>query len=165
MSGFVGSGRLQDGEWLMRACLLLNRELPGGAERYTELSHLNRIWATQSAEFERLLELIDPEGEIDPTIFPVLAFFDPSENWPLDIILAAIAALLVWVFLPDWYGVAEYVAYLAIAGFVAVQYLRARRLRERARAEMIRLGLDPEKRHPLTLRILVRYRKKPITLH
>ena len=73
--------------------------------------------------------------------------------------------MLVWLFLPDWYGVAEYVAYLAIAGFVAIQYLRARRLRERARAEMIRLGLDPDKRHPLTLRILARYRKRPVTLH
>ncbi|WP_291845034.1 hypothetical protein [Maricaulis sp.] len=165
MSGYAGAGRLQDGEWLMRACLYLNRELPPGAEPYTEMTHLNRVWATQSAEFDRLLEIIDPEADIDRRIFPVLAFFDPSENWPLDIILAGFAALLVWLFLPDWYGVAEYVAYLAIAGFVAIQYLRARRLRERARAEMIRLGLDPDKRHPLTLRILARYRKRPVTLH
>ncbi|OLF80592.1 hypothetical protein AWH62_15285 [Maricaulis sp. W15] len=170
MTGFAGAGRLQDGEWLMRACLYLNRELPAGAEPYTEMTHLNRVWATQSAEVERLLEIIDPEGDIDRSIFPVLAFFDPSENWPLDIILAAIAALCVWLFLPDWYGVAEYLAYLLIGGFVAIQYLRARRLRERARAEMIKLGLDPEARHPLTLRILVRYRKQPgharaVTLH
>jgi len=165
MSGFAGAGRLQDGEWLMRACLRLNQDLPRGAETHTETTHLNQVWATQSAEFERLLEIVDPEGDIDRSIFPVLAFFDPSENWPLDIILAAIAALLVWVFLPDWYGVAEFVAYLAIAGFVAIQYLRARRLRDRARAEMIRLGLDPDKRHPLTLRILVRYRKPPVTVH
>ncbi len=159
MSGFAGTGRLQDAEWVMRACLYLNRELPAGADPYSETTHLNRVWATQSAEFERLLAVIDPEGDIDPAIFPVLAFFDPSENWPLDIILAAIAGLLVWLFLPDWYGIAEYVAYLAIAGFVAIQYLRARRVRERARAEMIRLGLDPDRRHPLTLRILARYRK------
>ncbi|MDF1769255.1 hypothetical protein [Maricaulis sp.] len=165
MSGYAGGGRLQDGEWLMRACLYLNRELPHGAEPYTEMTHLNRVWATQSAEFERLLELVDPEGDIDPRIIPVLAFFDPSENWPLDIILAAIAALGVWLFLPDWYGIAEYVAYLAIGCFVAVQYLRAQRLRQRARAEIIRLGLDPDRRHPLTLRILVRYRKRPVTIH
>ncbi|ABI65364.1 hypothetical protein [Maricaulis maris] len=165
MSGYVGAGRLQDGEWLMRACMLLNKDLPLGAEPYTEMSQLNRIWATQSAEVDRLLALIDPEGDIDQSIFPVLAFFDPSEGWPLDIILAAMAALGVWLFLPDWYGVAEYLAYLLIAAFVAIQYLRARRLRERARTEMIKLGLDPDARHPLTLRILVRYRKKPVTLH
>lgn len=165
MSGYVGAGRLQDGEWLMRASMMLNKDLPHGAEPYTEMTQLNRVWATQSAEVEQLLGLIDPEGEIDRSIFPVLAFFDPSENWPLDIILAAMAALGVWLFLPDWYGVAEYLAYLLIGAFVAVQYLRARRLRERARAEMIKLGLDPDARHPLTLRILVRYRKKPVTLH
>lgn len=165
MSGYVGAGRLQDGEWLMRASMMLNKDLPHGAEPYTEMTQLNRVWATQSAEVEQLLGLIDPEGEIDRSIFPVLAFFDPSENWPLDIILAAMAALGVWLFLPDWYGVAEYLAYLLIGAFVAVQYLRARRLRGRARAEMIKLGLDPDARHPLTLRILVRYRKKPVTLH
>ena len=80
-------------------------------------------------------------------------------------ILAIVAALGIWLFLPDWYGVANYVAYLAVAGFVAIQYLRARRKRERARAEMIRLGLDPQKEHPLTLRILVKYRRPPVTLH
>ena len=54
------------------------------------------------------------------------------------------------------------------AGFewlIAGRYLRARRKRERARAEMIRLGLDPQKEHPLTLRILVKYRRPPVTLH
>ena len=84
MSGYVGGGRLQDGEWLMRACLYLNRELPPGAEPYTEMTHLNRVWATQSAEFDRLLEIIDPEGDIDPGIFPVLAFFDHQQGAGLD---------------------------------------------------------------------------------
>jgi hypothetical protein len=165
MSGFAGRGRLQDGEWLMRACLELNRERPAHAEPIDEDTPLNRVYARQAAEFEALLKRIDPEGDIDRRIFPVLAYFTASEGWPVDIILAIVAALGVWLFLPDWYGVANYVAYLAIGGFVAIQYLRARRARERARAEMLRLGLDPTREHPLTLRILVRYRRSPVTLH
>lgn len=165
MSGYAGHGRLQDGEWLMRACLILNRDRPAHADPIDEDTPLNRVYARQAAEFETLLERVDPEGEIDRKIFPVLAYFTASEGWPVDIILAIVAALGVWLFLPDWYGVANYVAYLAIGGFVAIQYLRARRARERARAEMLRLGLDPTREHPLTLRILVRYRRPPVTLH
>jgi len=165
MSGFAGQGRLQDGEWLMRACLILNRDRPAHADPIDEDTPLNQVYARQAAEFETLLERVDPEGEIDRKIFPVLAYFTASEGWPVDIILAIVAALGVWLFLPDWYGVANYVAYLAIGGFVAIQYLRARRARERARAEMLRLGLDPTREHPLTLRILVRYRRPPVTLH
>lgn len=165
MSGFAGRGRLQDGEWLMRACLILNRDRPAHADPIDEDTPLNRVYARQAAEFEALLKRVDPEGDIDRRIFPVLAYFTASEGWPVDIILAIVAALGVWLFLPDWYGVANYVAYLAIGGFVAIQYLRARRARERARAEMLRLGLDPTREHPLTLRILVRYRRPPVTLH
>ncbi|MEA1941947.1 MAG: hypothetical protein U9P68_06840 [Pseudomonadota bacterium] len=165
MSGFAGHGRLQDGEWLMRACLILNRDRPAHADPIDEDTPLNRVYARQAAEFEALLKRVDPEGDIDRRIFPVLAYFTASEGWPVDIILAIVAALGVWLFLPDWYGVANYVAYLAIGGFVAIQYLRARRARERARAEMLRLGLDPTREHPLTLRILVRYRRPPVTLH
>lgn len=165
MSGFAGHGRLQDGEWLMRACLILNRDRPAHADPIDEDTPLNRVYARQAAEFESLLKRVDPEGDIDRRIFPVLAYFTASEGWPVDIILAIVAALGVWLFLPDWYGVANYVAYLAIGGFVAIQYLRARRARERARAEMLRLGLDPTREHPLTLRILVRYRRPPVTLH
>ena len=165
MSGFAGHGRLQDGEWLMRACMILNRDRPTQADPVDEDTPLNRVFARQAAEFEALLDRIDPEGDIDRKIFPVLAYFTASEGWPLDVILAIVAALGIWLFLPDWYGVANYVAYLAVAGFVAIQYLRARRKRERARAEMIRLGLDPQKEHPLTLRILVKYRRPPVTLH
>lgn len=165
MSGFVGQGRLQDAEWLMRACMILNRDRPGHADPVDEDTPLNKVYARQSAEFEALLERIDPEGDIDRKIFPVLAYFSASEGWPLDVIIAIVAALGIWLFLPDWYGVANYVAYLAVGGFVAIQYLRARRQRERARAEMIRLGLDAQKEHPLTLRILVKYRRPPVTLH
>jgi len=165
MSGFYAHGRLQDAEWLMRACMILNRDRPAHADPVDEDTPLNQVYVRQSAEFEDLLARIDPEGDIDRGIFPVLAFFTASEGWPVDIIFAIVAALGVWLFLPDWYGVANYVAYLAIAGFVAIQYLRSRRRRERARAEMIRLRLDPEKEHPLTLRILVRYRRQPVTLH
>ncbi|WP_300543203.1 hypothetical protein [Maricaulis sp.] len=165
MSGFAGHGRLQDGEWLIRACMILNEDRPAHADPVTEDTRLNQVFARQSAEFEALLDRIDPEGDIDRSIFPVLAYFTASEGWPLDIILAAIAALGIWLFLPDWFGVAEYVAYLGVAGFVAIQYLRARRRRERARAEMLRLGLNPEQEHPLTLRILVRYRRQPVTIH
>ena len=165
MSGFAGHGRLQDGEWLMRACMILNRDRPAHADPIDEDTPLNRVYARQAAEFEALLKRVDPEGDIDRKIFPVLAYFTASEGWPVDIIIAIVAALGVWLFLPDWYGVANYVAYLAIGGFVAIQYLRARRARERARAEMLRLGLDPAREHPLTLRILVRYRRPPVTLH
>jgi len=165
MSGYAGHGRLQDGEWLMRACMILNRDRPAHADAIDEDTPLNRVYARQAAEFETLLERVDPEREIDRKIFPVLAYFTASEGWPVDIIIAIVAALGVWLFLPDWYGVANYVAYLAIGGFVAIQYLRARRARERARAEMLRLGLDPTREHPLTLRILVRYRRPAVTLH
>lgn len=165
MSGYAGRGRLQDGEWLMRACMIMNRDQPAHAEPYHEDTELNRVYTRQSAEFEALLAQIDPEGDIDHDIFPVLAYFNASENWPLDILIAAAAALLVWLFLPDWYGVTEYLAYLAIAGYVAIQYLRARRLRERARAGALRLGLNPQAEHKLTLRQLVKYRRKPVTVH
>jgi hypothetical protein len=30
---------------------------------------------------------------------------------------------------------------------------------------MLRLGLNPEQEHPLTLRVLVRYRRQPVTIH
>ena len=162
MSGFVGHGRLQDAEWLMRACLILNRDRPTHADPVTEDTPLNQVYARQSAEFEALLDQIDPEGEVDRRIFPVLAFFTASEGWPVDIIFSIVAALCVWLFLPNWYGLAQFTAYVAIGGFVAIQYLRARRRQERARAEMIRLGLDPTREHPLTLRILVKYRRRDV---
>lgn len=165
MSGFVGHGRLQDAEWLMRACMILNEDRPAHADPIDEDTALNHVYARQSAEFEALLDRIDPEGDIDRARFPDLAFFAASEGWPADMILAIVAALLIWLFLPDWYGVARYVAYLAVGSFVAIRYLQARRRRERARAAAIRLGLDPEREHRLTLRMLVKYRRKPVTLH
>tara|TARA_R110000868_G_scaffold545_4_gene4062 strand:+ start:17793 stop:18290 length:498 start_codon:yes stop_codon:yes gene_type:complete len=165
MAGYVGHGRLQDDEWLMRACVLMNRDLPPRAAEYTPETELNRSYTTQSAEFETLLAKIDPEGDIDRAIFPTLAYFTASEGWPVDIIFAALAAFLVWLFMPNWYGIMEYAAYTAIAGFVAVQYLRARRVRERAERGMQRLGLQPGVDQSLTLRMLVKYRKIPVTLH
>ena len=78
MAGYAGRGRLQDGEWLMRACALMNRELPPGAPEYTPETELNRSYARQQAEFEALLERIDPEGDIDRAIFPMLAYFNAS---------------------------------------------------------------------------------------
>jgi hypothetical protein len=165
MSGFVGQGRLQDGEWLMRACMLMNRDLPAGAPEYTAETELNRVYTQQVAEFDELLSKIDPEHEINHDIFPVLAHFSSSEGWPLDIILAAFAWLCVWLFMPNYYGIFEYVAYMAISAFVAIQYLRSRRVRERAKYEMRMMGLDPSAHHPLTLRMLVKYRKESITRH
>ena len=165
MAGYVGHGRLQDDEWLMRACAVMNRDLPPHAPEYTPETELNRSYTTQSAEFETLLAKIDPEGDIDRSIFPMLAFFTASEGWPVDIIFAALAAFLVWIFMPNWYGIMEYAAYTVIAGFVAIQYLRARRVRERATREMQRLGLPPGEENALTLRMLVRYRVMPATIH
>lgn len=165
MSGYVGFGRLQDGEWVMRAAMRLNEDRPAHADPIDETTPLNRVYARQTAEFEALLERIDPEGDIDRDIFPVLAYFTQSEGWPVDIIFSILAVLGIWLFLPNWIGIAHYVGYLAVGGFIAIQYLRARRQREKGRAEMLRLGLDPEKEHPLTLRILVRYRKRPVTVH
>lgn len=165
MAGYIGHGRLQDAEWLMRACVLMNRDLPPGAPEYTAETELNRSYTTQAAEFEALLEKIDPEGDIDRRIFPILAFFTASEGWPLDIIFAATAAFLVWIFMPNWYGIMEYAAYTAIAGFVAIQYLRARRVRQRAERGMARLGINPDSEPALTLRMLVKYRVMPPTIH
>jgi len=165
MGGYVGHGRLQDAEWLMRACMIMNRDLPPGVPEYTAESELNKVYTQQVAEFDELLTRIDPDQEIDRKIFPVLAHFSASEGWPLDIIVAALAILLIWLFMPNYYGILKYVTYLGVAGFVAVQYLRTRRIRERAAFEMKRLGLDPAERHPLTLRMLVKYRKIPVTLH
>jgi len=165
MSGFVGRGRLQDAEWLMRACMILNRDRPANADPIDEGTPLNRVFLTQSAEFESLLEQIDPEGDIDRQIFPTLAFMTASEGWPVDVIIAIVAAILTWLFLPDWYGFGHFVAYVLIGSFVAIQYLRARRRHERARAMMIRRGLDPTRQHALTLRLLVRYRDIPTTIH
>ncbi|WP_339749541.1 hypothetical protein [uncultured Maricaulis sp.] len=165
MAGYVGHGRLQDDEWLMRACALMNRDLPSHAPEYTPETELNRSYTTQSAEFETLLAKIDPEGDIDRSIFPTLAFFTASEGWPLDIIFAAIAAFLVWIFMPNWYGIMEYAAYGVIAGFVMVQYLRARRVRERATRDMPLLGLHSGEVNSLTLRMLVKYRTMPVTVH
>ena len=165
MSGFVGKGRLQDAEWLMRAVMVLNRDKPPHAEPYSEDTELNRVYTRQSAEFEALLAKIDPEGEIDRDIFPVLAFFNASENWPLDVILGVVAAIGVWLFMPDFYGVGEYLGYLAIFAYVAVQFLRARRRAEKARAAALRLGLNPDVDHQLTLRQLVKFRKPAVTIH
>lgn len=106
-----------------------------------------------------------PEGEIDRELFPTLAYFSASENWPFDVILAAGAALLVWLFLPDWYGVARYCAYLGIIAYVAVQFLRARRAQARARRSMQRLGLKPGRSYKLTLRELVKHRRPAATIH
>jgi hypothetical protein len=165
MSGFAGEGRLQDAEWLMRACIIMNRVLPPGAPPYTEETELNRVYTQQAAGFADLLERIDPEGEIDPAMFPVLAHFSAAESWPIDILIAAFAALGVMLFMPNYFGVGEYVAYLVILTYIAVQFLRTRRVRERARYEMRRLNLDPNQRHPLTLRMLVKYRRTNITVH
>jgi hypothetical protein len=165
MSGFAGQGRLQDAEWLMRACMIMNRDLPPGAPQYDEETELNRVYTQQAAGFEELLSRIDPEGEIDPGMFPVLAHFAASESWPIDIIIAAFAALCVFLFLPNFYGVGVYVAYLLISAYVAIQFLRTRRVRERAAFEMRRMKLNPSVRHPLTLRMLVRYRRSNLTVH
>lgn len=165
MSGFVGHGRLQDAEWLMRACMIMNADLPPGVPEYTPETLLNRAYTQQSAEFESLLERIDPEGDIDPEIFPVLAYFSQSEGWPFDIIIAGFAALGIWLFLPNYAGVAKFTAYVLVGAFLAIQYLRSRRIRERAQTEMRRLGLDPNQDYPLTLRMLVKYRRKPVTIH
>ena len=165
MSGFVGHGRLQDAEWLMRACMIMNRELPPHAPEYTPETELNRNYTQQSAEFEALLDKIDPEGDIDRKIFPTIAFFTQSVGWPLDIILAAMAAFGIWLFMPNWYGIGEFVAYVLVGAYVAIQYLSSRRVRERAVREMKRIGLDPAEEHALTLRMLVKYRKPRVTLH
>ena len=82
MSGYYAHGRLQDAEWLMRACMILNRDRPAHADPVDEDTPLNQVYARQSAEFEDLLAQIDPEGDIDRGIFPVLAFFTASEGWP-----------------------------------------------------------------------------------
>lgn len=165
MSGFVGHGRLQDGEWLMRACMIMNRDLPPGAPPFTEETVLNTAYTQEAVEFEDLLEKIDPEREIDRSIFPILAHFNAAEGWPLDLILAGFAAIGVWIFMPNYAGVGKFVGYLLVASYVAIQYLRTRRVRQRAAFEMQRLGLNPSERHPLTLRMLVRYRMKNATVH
>lgn len=165
MSGFVGHGRLQDAEWLMRACMILNEDRPPHAEPIGEDTPLNRVYARQAAEFETLLDRIDPEGDIDRSRFPSSAYFYASEGWPVDMILAAAAALLIWLFLPDWYGLGKLIAWLVVGSFVAIRYLQARRRGERERAAAIRLGLDPEREHVLTLRMLARSRRRPETLH
>tara|TARA_R110000868_G_scaffold86206_2_gene241824 strand:- start:7349 stop:7846 length:498 start_codon:yes stop_codon:yes gene_type:complete len=165
MAGYAGRGRLQDGEWLMRACALMNRELPPGAPEYTPETELNRSYTRQVAEFEALLDKIDPEGDVDRSIFPMLAYFTASEGWPADVIFGAVAAFCVWIFMPNWYGIMEYAAYMAIAGYVAIQYLRSRRARERANEEMLRRGLSLDGEHQLTLRMLVKYRRLPVTIH
>ncbi|MDG1416922.1 MAG: hypothetical protein P8J78_06215 [Maricaulis sp.] len=165
MSGFRGQGRLQDAEWLMRACMIMNRDLPPNAPDYTEESPLNQVYTQQASEFEELLAKIDPEGEIDRTIFPILAHFTAPEGWPLDIIVAAFAFVGISLWMPNFYGIMKYVAFLLIIMAVAIQHLRTRRNRNRAKSEMRKLGLDPFETHPLTLRMLVRYRKASLTLH
>jgi hypothetical protein len=165
MSGFAGEGRLQDAEWILRACMIMNRELPEGAPEYSETTELNAVYTSQAAGFEELLEKIDPESEINPHIFPILNHFSSSENWPLDIILASIAALFVWLFMDNYYGIFKYVAYMTLASYVVIQYLRPRRDRQRAEREMVLMGLDPHEPHPLTLRMLVRYRKRNLTFN
>lgn len=165
MSGFVGHGRLQDAEWLMRACIVLNQDIPPHAPDVTPETVLNKTYTQQAAEFESLLERIDPERDIDRRLFPVVAYFNAAESLPLDIILAAIAALIVWVFMPNYYSIMEYVTYVAIGGYLVVQFLRARSKRERAEQQMRRMGLNPRERHPLTLRQLVKYRQRKVTLH
>ena len=165
MSGFVGHGRLQDAEWLMRACIVLNQDSPPHAPDVTPETVLNKTYTQQAAEFESLLERIDPERDIDRRLFPAVAYFNAAESLPLDIILAAIAALIVWVFMPNYYSIMEYVTYVAIGGYLVVQFLRARSKRERAEQQMRRMGLNPRERHPLTLRQLVKYRQRKVTLH
>lgn len=165
MSGYFGHGRLQDAEWLMRACMLLNRDIPPHAPDITPETVLNKSYTQQAAEFESLLERIDPEGDIDRTLFPAVAYFNAAESLPLDIILAAIAALLIWMFMPNYYSIMEYVAYMAVAAYLAIQFLRARSARERAARQMRRMGLNPQERHPLTLRQLVKYRQRHVTIH
>lgn len=156
---------MQDAEWLMRACMIMNRDLPVDAPEYTEESALNQVYTQQSSEFEELLSRIDPEGEIDRTIFPILAHFTAPEGWPLDIILAAFAFVGISLWMPNFYGIMKYVAYLIVVSFIAIQHLRTRQTRERAKNEMKTMGLDPFETHPLTLRMLVRYRRSSMTLH
>lgn len=156
---------MQDAEWLMRACMIMNADLPSGAPPYTEETQLNQAYTQQSAEFEALLDKIDPEGEIDRDIFPVLAFFTQSEGWPLDIILAGFAVVGIWLFMPNWAGVGHFVSITLVGVYIAVQYLRSRRIRERAQRHMRRLGLNPNEDYPLTLRMLVRYRRPSMAVH
>lgn len=162
MSGFFGTGRLQEEEWLMRAVMVVTRELPPQAPQFTPDTPINTVFTQQSAEFESLLAKLDPEGDIDPERFPFIAFFEPSERWPVDIILGAIAALIVFLFLPNWFGIGKYVAYLGIAAYVSVQFLRARRRQQRQQARMRQLGLTPGERYELTLRKLVKFRRQPL---
>ena len=149
----------------MRACMIMNRDLPAHAPEYTAETELNRSYTQQSAEFEALLDKIDPEGDIDRDLFPSIAYFTQSEGWPLDIIFAGIAGLLVWLFMPNWYGIGKFVGFVVVGAYAAIQYLRSRRVRENALMEMQRRGLNPEAYHALTLRTLVKYRKPPVTLH
>lgn len=170
MSGYFAAGRLQDAEWLMRGCVIINDDLPAHAPEFTPDTPINKAYTQQAAEFEVLLAKLDPEGDIDPAKLPSVAFFNPAERWPIDIILGAGLALLVFLFLPNWYGVGEFVAYVLILAYVAVQYLSARQKREREEKYMRRLGMMPGQIYPLTLRQLVKFRRPPgapdnVTLH
>ena len=159
MSGYAGYGRLQDGEWLMRACMILNEDLPPHAREITPDTVINKVYTVEAAEFEEMVGRIDPEGELDLTAFPAVAYFNLDEGWPVDIIIALLLALGVWLFLPDWYGVAEFVAYVLILAYVAVSYLRTRRRRQLQEARMQQLGLKRGQTHPFTLRDLIAYRR------
>ena len=161
MGGFYGEGRLQDEEWLMRAGMIINRERPSHVPEISADTAINTAFTQQSAEFEALMSKLDPEGDIDLERFPMLAFFDLSERWPLDIILGAILALLIFLLMPNWYGFGEYTAYLLVVTYVVVQVARAMRRRQRQEVRMRKMGLTPGQRYELSLRKLVKFRKAP----
>ena len=150
---------------MMRACMILNQGLPPYAPEITPETELNKAYTQQAGEFEGLLDQIDPEGDIDRRLFPMVAYFNAAESLPLDIIVAAIAGLLVWMFMPNYYSIMEYVAYMALAAFLAIQFLRARSRKARAEQQMRRMGLKLDQRHPLTLRQLAKYRRRSVTVH
>lgn len=162
MSGYYAQGRLQDAEWMMRACMIINRETPAHAPEFTPETPINKAYTQQAAEFESLIRKIDPEGDIDLAEFPVVAFFDPAERWPLDLIIGAGLVLVIYLFLPNWFGVGQFIAYIAVFAYVAISFLLARRKRSRQLMRMRSLGLAPGQRYPLPLRQLVKFRRRPL---
>lgn len=165
MSGYFARGRLQDEEWLMRACAELNRDWPSHAAPINADTVLNAVYTQQQAEFEDLLKKVDPEGDIDPTVFPAIAYFNAGEGWPMDLIVACFATILIWLFVPDYLGVTRLGVTSLLALYVVIQVVRSRRRADEARFRMRNLGLETTTKHPLTLRHLVRFRRKPVTVH
>ncbi|WP_300529363.1 hypothetical protein [Maricaulis sp.] len=165
MSGYFARGRLQDEEWLMRACEVLNRDWPSYMAPITADTVLNAVYTQQQAEFEELLKQVDPEEDIDPTVFPAIAYFNAGDGWPMDLIFSGLAAVLVWLFVPDYLGITRLALTSILALYVVMQVVKSRRTAEEARFRMRNLGLETTTKHPLTLRHLVRFRRKPVTVH